>query len=220
VVATHHGNETACPPFTLNMAQEILKRFSGREAFRGNLTDTEWTLIPVLNVSGYNSSNRYEHGVDPNRDYPDICTGEKNGRLKSIRSMQEVLDSRIFSGSLTVHGYAGALTYPWGITTSDTHTADHNEFHRITAKAAAINGYRYGTSTDVIYPANGSYEDFAYWKYGSWSLLLELASGSTTDIKSTTQAVLAYFDELNSSPSTQHDFTGACNRTDLPERLE
>lgn len=212
VVATHHGNEGACPPFTAYFIEQLLKRYASQELFRSSLAEQEWTIIPVLNVTGYNSNNRYEYGRDPNRDYPGPCNGQTGGNLKSIKLLQQFLTTRIFTGSLTVHGYVGALTYPWGVDADDVHTQDHNQFDQITKKAAAINGYRYGTSTDVVYPADNTYEDYAYWKHGMWSLLLEMRNGSQSDIESTTEATFEYFNQLESSPSLKNQFTGHCSR--------
>ncbi len=212
VVATHHGNEGACPPFTAYFAEQMLKRFASTELFRGILTETEWTIIPVLNVTGYNSNNRYEYGRDPNRDYPGPCNSQPGGNLKSIKAFIEFAKTRVYTGSLTVHGYVGALTYPWGVDADNLHTQDHNAFDQMTKKAAEINGYRFGTSTDVVYPADNTYEDYAYWKHGMWSLLLEMASGSQSDIEKTSLATMAFFDQLDSSPSLKNQFTGHCHR--------
>lgn len=221
VVGTHHGNESACPLFMAHFAEELLKKYSSSELFRGNLADIEWTFIPVLNVTGYNSNNRHEYGRDPNRDYPGVCNSYPGGKLKSIRNFMEHLKTRVYSGSLTVHGYVGSLTYPWGVDADDVHTQDHNHFESITAKAAAINGYRYGTSTDIVYPADNTYEDFAYWKYGMWSLLLEMRNGSQQDIVDTTKAMLVYFDQLAATPSTKNQFTAHCQKMRGPDlRLE
>ena len=41
----------------------------------------------------------------------------------------------------------------------------------------------WGASTDVVYPCDGAFEDYAYWKHGMWSLLLELDSGSASDLQ-------------------------------------
>ncbi len=220
IVSTHHGNESAAPVFTVRYTRQLLERFASDELWKTNLANEEWTILPVLNVSGYNANNRYEHGYDPNRDYAGPCHSDPGGKLKSIRRLLELLEKRVYSGSLTVHGYVGSLTYPWGIDVDNTHTLDHNYFHSVTAKAAAINNYRYGTSTDVVYAANGCYEDYVYWKYGLWSLLLELRNGSEADIAQTVPAIFKYFDELNASPSTQHNLIGNCLRSRPDLHLE
>lgn len=212
VVSTHHGNESKAADFTLYFIEELLKRYSSTELFRGSLADTEWLIIPVLNISGYNAHSRHEHGYDSNRDYPGPCLTAPGGKLKSIRLLMSHLKTRIYTGSLTVHGYVGALTYPWGVNTGDTHSLDHNAFEKITKAAASLNGYRFGTSTDVVYPADGTYEDYAYWKHGLWSLLLELRDGSTNDIRDTSKAIALYFDQLDSSPSVKNQLTGQCSR--------
>lgn len=213
VVSTHHGNESAAPLFTMAFVKDLMARYESPEIWRGNLADMEWTIIPVLNVSGYNANQRHEHGVDPNRDYPNPCLpAGAGGKLKSIRNLMTLWTSRTFTGSVTVHGYDGSLTYPWGHFTDNTHTLDHNLYHQIFSKAAEANGYRVGTAADVVYPANGCYEDFVYWKYGAWSALLELESGSASDITNTVRSIATYFDSLNASPSNQHDFAANCTR--------
>jgi carboxypeptidase T len=217
VVSTHHGNELGAPEFTMYFLNELLKRYNSEELFRGNLADMEWTFIPVLNISGYNIAKREEKGMDPNRDYPGPCHNGNGGKLKSIRRLMEFSGSRKFTGSLTVHGYLGALTYPWGVSVGNTHTNDHNQFNAITAKAASYNGYQYGTSTDIVYPINGAYEDWAYWKYGMWSLLLELKTGNAEDIRKSSLAIQAYFDGLDSSPSLKNQLTSDCNRGEKPD---
>ncbi len=217
VVSTHHGNELAAPEFTMYWLNELVKRYDTSELFRGNLADTEFTVIPVLNVSGYNGNNRYEHGQDPNRDYPGPCISGEGGKLKSIRIAMNVLASRVFTGSLTVHGYAAALTYPWGVSVGNTHTLDHNEYDRILKSAAELNGYRYGTSTDIVYPCDGAFEDYVYWKHGVWSLLLELKNGDANDIRDTSTAITYFFDQLTSSPSVKNQLTSQCQKSRKPD---
>lgn len=222
IVGTHHGNETHAPLLTMQIADRLVKRYrSVEQLFDTRLAETEWVILPVLNVPGYNAGSRYEKGVDPNRDYPGPCIPEPGGELKSIRTLMTFMQSRIFSGTVTVHGYLGSLTYPWGVAATSVETHDHNFFVQATAKAADLNGYRHGTSTDIVYPADGTYEDYAYWKHGMWSLLVELDSGSASDLERTTAAVLAFFDQVDSSPSQNHAFTAHCTRPSVADlRIE
>ncbi len=220
IVATHHGNETHAPILAMQFLKNLAQRFESNEIYRGQLADTEWTIIPVLNVSGYNASNRYEHGFDPNRDYPGPCNAAPGGKLKSVRTLIEHMGSRVYAGTMTIHGYIGTLTYPWGVYLDDNHTLDHNQFDAVTAKAAKVNGYRYGTSTDIVYPALGTYEDYAYWKHGMWSILAELESGSASDISKTAEAMAVFFDGIDKNPSVQNQLTGHCQRVGQSDKLD
>jgi carboxypeptidase T len=206
MVSTHHGNESAAPVFTMKFIADLLSRYGTDQ----NLDDKEFTIVPVLNVSGYNANQRHEKGRDPNRDYANPCTLEPGGKLKSISLAINLAKSRIFSGSVTVHGYDGSLTYPWGLYADNYKTQDDNQYQQIFSKAAQLNGYRVGTAAEVVYPANGCYEDYVYWKHGMWSLLLELASGSDSDINGTVKAIASFYDQLNSSPSDKSQFLGKC----------
>lgn len=221
VVSTHHGNEAGAPQFTLAFIADLLQRFSSDELWRGNLADQEFSIIPVLNITGYNKNQRHEYNQDPNRAYEGPCSSPSGKGLKSIQRLVDFLTTRTFAASVTVHGYDGSLTYPWGVFTTNTHTKDHNYYGSLFEKAAEFNGYRTGTAADVVYPANGCYEDYVYWKYGMWSLLLELRDGSTQDIRDTVKAISSFYSEVNASPSVQNQMTGSCNRGDLPDlRIE
>ncbi len=212
VVGMHHGNELAAPEFTMHYLEQLLVKYSSQALFRDNYDDKEYVIIPVLNVPGYNAANRQEKGRDPNRDYPGPCFNAAGGKLKSVRAMIEHLGSRVYVGGLTVHGYVGALTYPWGVNVANSQTLDHNAYEKLTRKAAEQNGYRYGTSTDVVYPVDGAFEDYIYWKHGIWSLLLELKDGSPSDIERTSAAMFTFFEGLDSSPSTKNQLVSACQR--------
>jgi len=220
VVSTHHGNESHAPLFTMAYLRSLVMRYQSQELWRVGLADIEWTILPVLNISGYNANERHEHGVDPNRDYPGPCPSNY-WRLKSIRNLRDFLERRIFSGSVTVHGYDGSLTYPWGMYANEYRTLDDNLYDSIFAKAAQLNHYKSGNGALLIYPANGCYEDFVYWKHGLWSLLLELLDGSENDIRLTVKAIASFFDQLSSSPSNKNQFLHQCTRSQGPDlRIE
>ncbi len=212
VVGTHHGNELAAPQSTMHLLEKVLEKYTSRALFDENLDDREFVFIPVLNVSGYNSANRHEKGRDPNRDYAGPCHSSLGGKLKSVRALTSHLTSRIYTGGITIHGYVGALTYPWGVNVANPQTLDQNTYEKNVRNAASLNGYRHGTSTDIVYPVDGAFEDYIYWKHGIWSMLVELRDGSKDDIEKTSDAMWAFLEALDSSPSIKNQLTSACSR--------
>lgn len=217
VVATHHGNEGGSTLFAMEFIKDLLNRYQSDELWKTSLGKMEFTVVPVLNVSGYNRNSRNEHGHDPNRDYPGPCKDKGVGKLKSIRTMMDFLTTRPFAGTVTAHGYIGNVTYPWGFYTDNNKTLDENQYRSIFRKVAEVNGYSYGNAGDAIYPANGTYEDYVYWKHGSWSLLLELRNGSAKDVAATVPAIATYFDLIDSTPSSKNQFEGNCTRMNGPD---
>lgn len=217
IVATHHGNEPGSTLFAMEFLKDLLNRYQSDELWRGNLGQMEWTVVPVLNVSGYNKGARNERGYDPNRDYPGPCSDKGYGKLKSIRTLMEFLKTRSFAGSVTAHGYIGNYTYPWGFYTDNNDTLDENRYREIFRKVAEVNGYSYGNAGDAIYPANGTFEDYVYWAHGSWSLLLELRNGSAKDVAGTVPAIAKYFDLIDSTPSSKNQFEANCSRVQGPD---
>lgn len=212
VVGTHHGNERHAPLSAMHLARELVREYRSPLLWQSQLNFTEFVVLPVLNVSGYNRSNRNEAGRDPNRNYAGPCHSG-GPTLGSTQMLVNYLTTRPFTASITIHGYIGVLAYPWGFSTSQVRTRDHSLYDSITKQAASHNGYRYGTSTDTIYPAAGTYEDFVYWKHGMWSLLVELYDGSARDLDDTTDAMLAFFENVNSSPSVNNQHDGRCTRS-------
>jgi len=217
VVATHHGNEGGSTLFAMEFIKDLLNRYQSDELWKTSLGAMEFTVIPVLNVSGYNRNSRNEHGHDPNRDYPGPCKTNGVGKLKSIRTLMDFLTTRPFAGTVTAHGYIGNVTYPWGFYTDNNKTLDENQYRSIFRKVAEVNGYSYGNAGDAIYPANGTYEDYVYWKHGSWSLLLELRNGSAKDVAATVPAIATYFDLIDSTPSSKNQFEANCTRMNGPD---
>lgn len=214
LVGTHHGNEIGAHDFAMRFLEQLLQRYESPELWKNNLADIEWTIVPVLNISGYNANQREEHNVDPNRDYPSPCSANPGGHLKSIQRLIALVASRPFTGSVTAHGYDGSITYPWGMYSNLRRTLDDNLYATIFANAAKLNNYKSGNGADLIYPANGCYEDYVYWKHGMWSLLLELADGTAPDVEATVPAIFKFYDQLDASPSTHNQFLGKCD----PER--
>ncbi|MBY0369582.1 hypothetical protein K2X33_02780 [bacterium] len=211
VVGTHHGNERHAAVSAMHFAQRLVTKYESNVVWQSRLADTEFTVLPVLNVSGYNSNRREEAGRDPNRNYAGPCNSSQP-TLGSIKALVQFLTTRLFAATVTIHGYIGVLAYPWGFATTHVETRDQATFDALAKEAASHNGYRYGTSTDTIYPATGTYEDYVYWKHGIWSLLVELYNGSTNDIADTSDAMYSFFENVDSSPSVNNQHDGQCTR--------
>lgn len=198
VVGTHHGNERAAAIVPLHFIEEIQKTRKSSEAY---------FVIPVLNVSGYNASRREETGSDrrshdSNRDYEDPCTTKEDFKLRSTTLLAQLIQLEDITSAVSVHGYVGTLTYPWGTTASDYATKDDAFMEVWAQKAAKINNYRVGTHGAAIYPAAGAFEDWAYYKYGVWSYLLEIRSPSS-DLKKDALSLVEFF-KLSPKVRSEH----------------
>ena len=215
VVATHHGNEYG--------STEVAKAFAQSLAAQP-IEGQTLIVIPVLNIGGYNRLQRSEQArgryFDPNRDYPGPCGTEGPHQLKSTRSLAQFIDKNEIITSATLHTYFPAVVYPWGFPTADLVTPSEDLFKSLVHLATQWSHYEVGNSTAVIYPAAGTFEDYAYWKHGIWSLLFELGeshSPSQPDIQSMIQKNIPGLRELfTKAPTTraeQHGFTGKCDES-------
>jgi carboxypeptidase T len=221
VVGTHHGNERLSVDVAMQFLNDIVVNMNApTNSSYAKFQDQTFYVIPVLNIGGYNKNDRYEYTnknvkVDPNRDYPDPCGNPKPFQLMSTKALAGFVNDKKIVGAVTIHGYIGTFTFPWGIYTNDTKSPDNSTFEFLGKEAVKENGYKTGTHTDVIYPTNGAFEDWAYYQYGVWVTLLEIANG-VPDIKKDSQTLLRYFSNVPAQRSAKHVHLGQC--TGVPDR--
>jgi len=225
VVGTHHGNEYGSTAVAMGAAEAFAKDpIPGHTVY----------VIPVLNISGYNAREREERigrsTIDPNRDYPGPCITTKPHHSKATKLLADFIVSKNIIASATLHTFFPAVLYPFGFSTNDTETKDDSAFIGLSKAATVESRYNIGNSKELLYAADGAFEDYAYWKHGIWSLLFEL--GSTHDPSSNQLKKLVadnvpglrrFFEMAPKERSTNHAFTGRCNhnvRKRGPERLE
>jgi hypothetical protein len=214
LVSTHHGNEYG--------STEVAKAFAlsvAENPIHGQTID----VIPVLNLSGFDRRDRYETNsqgrrVDPNRDYPGPCGTDGPFQLKSTAALAQFIDHEGIVGSATLHTYSPAVVYPWGISTHDLSTPYDGIFEALVKAATVESHYETGRNTEVIYPADGAYEDYAYWKHGIWSILFELGNShypSDSDVRYMQQinvpGMRRMFEQTPTQRAANHSFTGRCD---------
>jgi carboxypeptidase T len=214
VVATHHGNEYG----STEVARALLHSLA-----EAPLADQTVYVIPVLNITGYNQRSRYEsnangQGRDPNRDYPGPCGTQGPFKLKSTKLLADFLDREKIVSSATLHTFYPGVVYPWGISSHDLATDYTDLFKMLTQAATAESGYPTGNGSEVIYPADGTFEDYAFWKHGIWSLLYELGHSHHPDESSVSEMqrvnIPGIRRALAQSPrerAARHDFKGKCD---------
>lgn len=217
IVATHHGNEYGSTAVALGVADALAKNpVAGETVF----------VVPVLNVTGYNRNSRYENGIngsfDANRDYTGPCKKGSTYNLKSTKALADFIDAKNVQISATLHTYWPAVVYPWGISTHDLSTPYDSQYQALVAAATQESHYQTGNNTDVLYAADGTFEDYAYWKHGIWSLLFELGfshSPDQTAIKNMVDVNVPGIRRfLETSPKERvanHSFTGRCDSLSL-----
>jgi hypothetical protein len=213
IVATHHGNEYGSTAVALGAAEEFAKNpINGHTVY----------IIPVLNISGFNAKDRYEttpYGtIDDNRDYPGPCATSGPFHSKATKALADFIDAKNIVSSATLHTYWPAVLYPWGFSTNQTSTQYDSTFINLSKAATVESRYEVGNSKELLYAADGAFEDYAFWKHGIWSLLFEMGNSHTpsdTDMKqmiSENVPGLRRFIEM--APKTRadnHAFTGTCD---------
>jgi len=215
VVSTHHGNEYGSTEVALAFAQAIAAK---------PIANQTVYVIPVLNIGGYNAHNRNEDTendtFDPNRNYPSPCGTEGPFTLKDTAALAKFIADKNIIASATLHTFSPAVTYPWGLATNDLTTGYESIFKNLVTQATLDSHYPTGNTTELIYPANGSFEDYAFLQHGIWSLLFELGSTHTPDASETAELIRVNVPGLRrmleAAPTERaqnHAFTGKCDNS-------
>lgn len=215
VVGTHHGNEYGSTEVAMGFAENLLSQ---------PILDQTVYVLPVLNINGYESADREEQlspwgrTQDPNRDYPGPCGSDGPFLLNSTQALAQWIETAGIVSLATLHTFYPAVVYPWGFTTHDFYTPDQSIFELLVRLATQNSGYDVGNSAQVIYPANGTFEDYAYWKSGIWSILFELGTThypSDSQVKKMIQqnvpGLRQMLENAPRSRSTGHAFAGKCD---------
>ena len=215
VVATHHGNEYGSTETALGFAREISER---------PIKDQTVYVIPVLNIAGYNAKSRREtaqgRSFDPNRNYPGPCGTEGPFTLKSTSALARFIKEKNIVSSATLHTYSPAVVYPWGLSSRDLKTGYESIYQGLVTEATRDSHYATGNSTELIYPADGTYEDYAFNELGIWSLLFEIGYSHSPNPEAVRTAVQVNVPGirrmLESAPTeraAKHRFAGKCDRS-------
>lgn len=215
VVGAHHGNEQKSVDVALAFIDEVIAAKRAGAGLDLKTGSAVLHVIPVLNIGGYNANRRQEYNAagrsfDPNRDYPDPCGNSSTFNLASTDALAKYTIAEDIVGAVTIHGYIGTFTYPWGTYTNQTETPDHDVFRTVTTQAARVNRYRTGTHADVIYPTVGAYEDWAYHSLGVWVALLEIANNP--NVTQDARSLVSYFTSLPTERSQYHEHLGNCRK--------
>ena len=220
IVGTHHGNEYGSTAVALGVAESLAKDpLPGQTVY----------VIPVLNISGYNLNDRYEHignqTLDPNRDYPGPCGTSGPFHSKATKALADFVDHANIVTSATLHTYWPAVVYPWGISTHDLSTPYDSTFISLANAATVESKYDVGNNTQTLYPADGTFEDYAFWKHGIWSLLFELGNSHTpsqADLKEmvavNVPGIRRFLQMSPTARAPEHAFTGTCD-TGMTKRV-
>lgn len=213
VVGTHHGNEYGSTEVALGFAESLSNNpILGQTVF----------VIPVLNIKGYNDRSRWESARDgshdPNRDYPGPCGTEGPFKLKSTSALAKFVDQENIITSATLHTFYPAVVYPWGLSSHDLTTPQQDSFVKMVQDATVESKYEIGNSSEVIYPADGTFEDYAYWKHGIWSILFEVGHShypNESDLKTMVQVnvpgLRRMFENAPTTRAVDHEFRGKCD---------
>ena len=213
VVGTHHGNEYGATEVALAVAESLaLAPIQGQTVF----------VLPVLNISGYNAKERREtkgsETFDPNRNYPGPCGTEGPFTLKSTTALATFIDKQNIVTSATLHTFYPAVVYPWGLASQDLSTHYDDQFKDLVKAATVESGYATGNSTQVIYAANGTYEDFAFWQHGIWSILFELGDTHTPSpdqvtamVQTNVPGIRRMLEQAPRVRAEKHAFEGKCD---------
>ena len=155
-----------------------------------------------------------------------LCEIKKDGEVrKSLvksesreKAIADLIEREKIVTSATLHTFYPAVVYPWGLSTRDLETPYTSEFKKLVTDATQESRYQVGNSTEVIYPADGTFEDYAFLKHGIWSILFELGTSHSPSetaiqdmIRTNLPGMRRMFENAPKATAENHAFTGRCD---------
>jgi len=131
LTSTMHGDETTGYVLMLRLIDYLLGGYSGDEAIRALVDETEIWINPLANPDGayrggddtvanairnYTTATGGDSGVNPNRNFPDPRGGQHPDRRAwwpETEAMMALAESKTFVLSANFHGGAEVVNYPW-----------------------------------------------------------------------------------------------------------
>jgi len=164
IVAAHHGNEYG----STYLAKHLAEKFAD-----GPISGRTVHIFPVINVTGFDQRQRYENGLDANRDYAHGCRTNWTSRLESTAALSRYLETANITTAVSLHTHSQVIGVPWALNVGQT-SQEHDRFMQLAQMASEFNNYTAGTWAEVVYTAAGTFEDYAFLEHGVWTFLFEL----------------------------------------------
>ena len=153
-----------------------------------------------------------------NRDYPGPCATEGPFFSRSTKALADFIAREEIVSSATLHTFWPTVVYPWGLSTRDTETPYTPLFMKMVQNATEFSAYQTGNATKIIYPADGTYEDYIFWQHGVWSILFEVGKSHFPSIQALNDLVQKnvpgmrkMFEQAPKEKAEKHQFSGRCD---------
>ena len=170
---THHGNEKASTEAALGVI-DFLARKKDSLVIERLLNTFTFIIQPLVNPDGHLTNSRYGRGgIDPNRDYPSPFHDGPSFRLRETQLVANLMRRYNIVGSSALHSGMEAILWPWGASSSvSRHEQNFLRIGKIIAKAMQIRLFK---QSYYDYQTQGEFIDYAYMKYGTYALTIEVS---------------------------------------------
>lgn len=106
----------------------------------------------------------------------DIYSGPSAFSEPETRGLADFLNDKNVTVMMDLHAYGNMVIYPPGYTNAPTPMTP--VFKKVAKEMAAKNGYRTGTSMELLYPTCGTSKDWAFDKFNAISFTMEMGNDS------------------------------------------
>ncbi len=192
----HHAREPIGETLCREHATKLLENYGVDPDDTRRVDETEIWYVPVVNPDGYVYNETYSsgmwrknrrnngdgtYGVDLNRNYgyewgydnsgsspytsDETYRGTAGFSEPETQAMRDFCNAHEFAVAFNYHSYGNLLIYPWGYDT--IYSPDHDTFVSMTDVMVGWSGYSPGTAWELLYPVNGSSDDWMYGEQGT-----------------------------------------------------
>jgi hypothetical protein len=231
VNGTHHGNEKSSTESTLALLNHIVT--NPNDPIVTKILDRyALYLQPLVNPDGHLANTRSDvWGRDPNRDYSYSERSDADSfKTKSTQLVKGLVEQIKPRAAVAFHsGMEGVL---WPGCHSSEATADQDLFHELSKQAATTMGFKTYQQSFFDYATTGEFIDYAYWKYRTLAVTIEVSQLPTPApaqlnavVANSVRGVLSFFDayitrELKTQTVTPSALSPLTRRFVMNDRLK
>lgn len=213
IIAGFHGNEVTGTNAIYQFMKILDNYYDKNSDLSALLQNVRLLMLPTANVNGFDRMQREEliNGVshDPNRDFPyDIERHEHCFQTTTAMVIDSIFRDNIIIGSITFHGGANSITYPWGNFAHELQpkTGDNEAFAQVAQILKNVSGenialdiqkYKVGLLQDIVYDVHGGFEDWAYGASWDKKNINQTCASNTSFSSSVSANEIRYKDHSN-----------------------
>lgn len=173
ITSSIHGNEHLCAMTTMGVMGTFISSYNVDKEITKLLQERDVYYVPVISPESFIRNQRYDLGLDPNRNWNNPNLQERNS-IPSIQALKDFHTKEKFKAMMSCHNYGKVYLHPWGY--SRIRSGNDADFKRILGAMSRETGYGVEQTYRQSAPPYYGYEADWFLKHGALAFVNEIGT--------------------------------------------